>query len=151
MSLSLEQLEVAKTVQNILESSGIFTEPLITSNSAIGDLQNSFISILSDDEPHPLIPLIKYSAPPASRFSPDENFNGDNRSTHKGYVSSIVHHPQGAIVKYPETGSMMKEAVAHIFKTDPSKTLLSSDPKADIQYSYGEPKGTKYDVECFLL
>ncbi|KIJ37989.1 hypothetical protein M422DRAFT_259375 [Sphaerobolus stellatus SS14] len=45
----------------------------------------------------------------------------------------------------------MQEAVAHIFKTDPSKPLPLQDPKGNIQYSLGEPKGTKYDVECFLL
>ncbi|KIJ48674.1 hypothetical protein M422DRAFT_247536 [Sphaerobolus stellatus SS14] len=73
------------------------------------------------------------------KSSPDKNektyktigrlWFGDNQSTHKAYVSSIVHHPQGAIVQYPETGSMTNEAIAHIFRADPSKALLSNDPK----------------------
>ncbi|KIJ37807.1 hypothetical protein M422DRAFT_259670 [Sphaerobolus stellatus SS14] len=45
----------------------------------------------------------------------------------------------------------MQEAVAHIFKMDPSKPLPLQNPKGNIQYSLGKPKGTKYDVECFLL
>ncbi|KIJ31740.1 hypothetical protein M422DRAFT_266489 [Sphaerobolus stellatus SS14] len=132
MALSFEQLDTLKTVQNTLESAGIFSESIRFSNPAISDLRDSLSSTLGGAEHHPLISLIKYSAPFSRDFSPEEIHNGCNKSTRKSYVSSIIHHPQGAVVEYPETGSAIGKA-------------------AIIQYSLGEPKGSKKDVECFLL
>ncbi|KIJ50328.1 hypothetical protein M422DRAFT_245581 [Sphaerobolus stellatus SS14] len=151
MALSFEQLDTLKTVQNTLESAGIFSEEIISSNHAIRDLQESLFSILGGGEPHPLISLIKYSTPPPRDFSPEEISDGANKSTRQGYVSSIVHHPKGAVVEYPETGSLTGKAVTHIFKADISKSLQSRDPKANIQYSLSGPKGSNLNVECFLL
>ncbi|KIJ41787.1 hypothetical protein M422DRAFT_255099 [Sphaerobolus stellatus SS14] len=68
-------------------------------------------------------------------------------------AQASLEHPsfQGAVVEYPESGSTIGQAVAHVFQIDPSKPRASNDLKANIQYLLGESKGEKYDVTCFLL
>jgi len=92
--------------------------------------------------------LIRYLPPPATEFLPDELSQKQNRPTQQSYVNSKVVHPCSAVVEYPQTSLQLNEAIAHIFKIDPSK---SSDHKGNIQYSLGGTHGAHSDVECFLL
>ncbi|KIJ43706.1 hypothetical protein M422DRAFT_252950 [Sphaerobolus stellatus SS14] len=137
MTLSSEQLGALKTAQASLEHVGLFSETLTQLYPSLNDLKTLLLSILGENQPHPLISLIKYSSPASTLFLPEE--------------FTIIHHPQGAVVEYPELGSTIGQAVTHIFQIDPSKPRASNDPKANIQYLLGEPKGEKYNVTCFLL
>ncbi|KAG1765741.1 hypothetical protein EV702DRAFT_919554, partial [Suillus placidus] len=67
-------------------------------------------------------------------------------------VNAIVEHPCGAIVEYPETGSVMGQAVAHIFPISVNcNTHEFDNPKASFQYSLGDGHGGRKNVLCHLL
>ncbi|KAG2029724.1 hypothetical protein BDR03DRAFT_1018040 [Suillus americanus] len=67
-------------------------------------------------------------------------------------VDAIVEHPLRAIVEYPETGSVMGQAIAHIFSISANYITHKFDnPRASFQYSFGDGHGGWKNVLCHLL
>ncbi|KAJ6565296.1 hypothetical protein DFH09DRAFT_919678 [Mycena vulgaris] len=89
-----------------------------------------------------------YVAPPARPFSAEEIRRGLNRINRQKYVYSIVEHPVGSIVEYPETGISQGVSIAHLFSVDPSSL---SHPKESFQYSLGDSQGGEPYVHCGSL
>ncbi|KIJ46902.1 hypothetical protein M422DRAFT_249643 [Sphaerobolus stellatus SS14] len=122
---------------------------MVNSNPNLLQLQEIFSSVAAPS--HPLLSLLKYTSPQLEYFSSGEIFSGMNKCTRQGYVHARVFHPLNAVVEYPQSGSVDGEAIAHIFQIDPSRDLEAFDPKKNIQFSLGGIKGSRPDVECFLL
>ncbi|KAF8126785.1 hypothetical protein EV363DRAFT_1298507 [Boletus edulis] len=98
--------------------------------------------------PSPAVIASRYIPPPARSFTADELARRLNRINKKQAADAIVYHPPGAIVEYPQTGSVNEQAVAHVFPVDPAGFV---HPKASFQYSLGDNHGGRPGVMCSLL
>ncbi|EJD42614.1 hypothetical protein AURDEDRAFT_168425 [Auricularia subglabra TFB-10046 SS5] len=97
------------------------------------------------------IKLRNYSPLRARRWNSDElRVNPSiNKCTRQLRCAGIVEHPLGAVVEYPETGSVVGESIAHRFPIDPSSDYR---PQGNFQYSLSnERHGSTKEVECLLL
>lgn len=100
--------------------------------------------------PSPSVQGSLYEPPAARRFTSDDLRRRIAGSvlTRQTSVAALVDHPLGAIVEYPETGTVLDERIAHRFTVDPAKF---SHPKSNFQYSLGDDHGGCKNVQCGLL
>ncbi|KIJ25851.1 hypothetical protein M422DRAFT_273135 [Sphaerobolus stellatus SS14] len=135
MPVSLLQWVALQSASKELEEAGLFDEHMVNSNPNLLQLKEIFSSVAAPS--HPLLSLLKYTSPQLEYFSSEEILSGMNKCTRQGYVQARVYHPLNAVVEYPQSGSVDGEAVAHIFRIDPSRDLEGFDPKKNIQFSLG--------------
>jgi len=167
MEFSSSQLAALQNAQSILHDAGLSPRDLdnhsITSSPSLSQLSCSEVSPASLVRPLPLFspapcPVIvsaQYIPPPARSFTLDEITTGANRINRQSRVGSIVNHPLGAIVEYPQTGATDGDAVAHIFTLARANvnTMASAFdfPQSSFQYSLGDGHGGAKGVQCYLL
>ncbi|KAG1887408.1 uncharacterized protein F5891DRAFT_967475 [Suillus fuscotomentosus] len=99
---------------------------------------------------HPTISTY-YIPPPARPFTDEDRVREFHRVTRRTSAHSLVEHPVGAIVEYPQTGQYANESVAHIFHIDPTTSKSSLRPQSSFQYSLGDGHGGKTISRCLML
>ncbi|KAG2125773.1 uncharacterized protein EDB93DRAFT_1243973 [Suillus bovinus] len=150
MDLSEHQCLAVQRAQSILSDAG-FTRSLTPTTLNTSPAASS-IAPLPSTEPSPIVQASNYIPPPARQFTADEISRNAHRVNRQTTVDAIVEHPLGAIVEYPETGSVMGQAVAHIFSISANYITHEFDnPKASFQYSFGDGHGGRKNVLCHLL
>ncbi|KAG2119860.1 uncharacterized protein F5147DRAFT_556254, partial [Suillus discolor] len=103
-------------------------------------------------EPSPIVQASNYIPPPAHHFTADEISQNAHHVNWQTTVDAIVKHPFGAIIEYPETGSVMGQAIAHIFPISANCITHGFDnPKASFQYLLGDGHGGQKNILCHLL
>ncbi|KAG1760684.1 hypothetical protein EV702DRAFT_1053394 [Suillus placidus] len=163
MDLSEDQLFAVQCAKSILSDTGLrspsdldyspvtSTRSLTPTTSNTSPAVSSFTSLPST-EPSPIIQASNYIPPPAHHFTANKISRNAHRINRQTTVNAIVEHPCGAIVEYPETGSVMGQAVAHIFPISVNcNTHEFDNPKASFQYSLGDGHGGWKNVLCHLL
>ncbi|KAG2738784.1 hypothetical protein P692DRAFT_20882338 [Suillus brevipes Sb2] len=137
MELSSTQLNALQFAQSILDDAGLspcdlsdHSQTSFPPLSSYPSPDTSTIPLpLSAPDPCSTILAAQYIPPPA----PDE-------------ISA------GAIVEYPQTGSLKGNAVAHIFTiTRDFDSMEFNLPQFNFQYSLGDGHGGLKGVQCFLL
>lgn len=160
MELSSAQLNALEFAQSILDDAGLSPRDLSdhsqTSSpppSSYSSPDTSTISLpLSAPDPCSAILAAQYIPPPAHSFTPDEISAGAHRINRQSTVHAIINHPPGAIVEYPQTGSLKGNAVAHVFTVTHNFDSMEFDlPQFNFQYSLGDGHGGLKGVQCFLL
>ncbi|KAG2136261.1 hypothetical protein BD769DRAFT_1664610 [Suillus cothurnatus] len=125
MELSSAQLNALQHAQSILDDAGLSSHDLSAHSQALSPSPSSYSSPdtptiplgvpLSIPDPCSAILAAQYIPPPACSFTLDEISAGAHRINRQSIVHAIINHPQGVIIKYPQTGSSEGNAVAHIF------------------------------------
>lgn len=151
MPLSIEQVGALHHARQILEDAGLLGSEGGTSD--VENLASQLVPIFdahlgSDSVHHPHILDSHYFPPPAAPFTAEQILSGANRLTRKSYVNAIVHHPVGAVIEYPQSGSRDDEAVAHVWSANPENP---GNPRSNVQYSLGDSEGQHPDIVCHLL
>ncbi|KAF8587723.1 hypothetical protein K439DRAFT_1614149 [Ramaria rubella] len=149
MPLTFNQLGALLKVREILHDAGILqSKGSLSDNSdslQLHNVLNSHLPMVS----HPLLEQCQYSPPMATPFTEEEIQNGQNRTTQQGYAHALVEHPAGAVIEYPQTGSLAGEAIAHRFAVNLNQTFVN--PKDNVQYSLGDSHGGHTNFTCHLL
>jgi hypothetical protein len=164
MEFSSSQLTALQNAQSILDDAGLSPCDLnnhsVTSSPSPSQLSCSEVSPaslvlplpLSAPVPCPIIISARYIPPPARSFTLDEITTGANRINRQSRVGSIISHPPGAVVEYPQTGATLGDAVAHIFTLVCDANTTTFDfPQFSFQYSLGDSHGGTKGVQCYLL
>ncbi|KAL4073507.1 hypothetical protein J3A83DRAFT_4399834 [Scleroderma citrinum] len=150
MDLSLSKREALDHVQSIMEKAGLSPRDLesISTPSPPHSLPRTSILPPSPSVPHPAILSSNYIPLPACCFTDKEIGHHLYHINRRLVADAIVYHPPGAIVEYPQTGSLHGKSTAHIFAIN----LENFDnPKASFQYSLGNTHGSHFGVICGLL
>jgi len=150
MDLSMAWREALDRAQAILDEAGLSPRDLesMPAPSPTPSLPCASTSPSLPSVPLPAILASRYIPPPAYPFTDEEIGRDLHRINRHSVVHAIVHHPPGAIMEYPQTGSLDGESIAHIFTVDPTNF---DHPKASFQYSLGDNHGGRSGVLCGLL
>jgi hypothetical protein len=161
MDLSEHQRLAVQRAQSILSDAGLSASdldysPTTSTQSLTPTTSNTSPAASSvtppSTEPSPIVQASNYIPLPARQFTADEISRNAHRVNRQTTVNAIVEHPLGAIVEYPETGSVMGQAIAHIFSISTNYITHEFDnPKASFQYSFGDGHGGRKNVLCHLL
>jgi hypothetical protein len=161
MELSSSQLTALQYAQSILDGAGLSPQDLDNHSNTSSPSPSSRSSPLaaslsplpsSIPDPSPAILAAQYIPPPACSFTLDEISAGANRLNRQSRVHAIINHPLGAVVEYPQSGSLKGDTVAHIFTL--ARGFNSSEfdlPQFSFQYSLGDGHGGTKGVQCYLL
>lgn len=144
--LSDAQLLAVLEAQKLLDSVGLSVDSPCDDPRFIRvseTLLQSFPSL-----PSAPIQCSQYDPPAARIFTASEILSGANKVTRQSSAVSLIDHPLGAMVEYPQTGSAFSEGVAHRFVVDPN---TFTHPKDNIQYSKGDTHGAHRNFKCHLL
>lgn len=142
MALSEVQLAAVVEAQKLLADVGL------TTPTNLDDPGNNFVEvtrIISQALPCAAVRGSLYRPPTPRAFTAEEIRRGVDCINRQTYVHTIVEHPVGSIVEYPETGTSEGVAVAHRFSIDPANF---SHPKDNSQYSLGDSHGEDPYVFC---
>ncbi|KAG2742423.1 hypothetical protein P692DRAFT_20821992 [Suillus brevipes Sb2] len=162
MDLSEHQCLAVQHAQSILSDAGLSASdlnysPTTSTRSLTPTTSNtspaaSSVAVLPSTEPSPIVQASNYVPPPACQFTANEIPQNAHRVSRQTTVHAIVKHSLGAIVEYPETGSVLGQAIAHIFPISVNPITHEFDhPKASFQYSFGDGHGGRKNVLCHLL
>ena len=70
------------------------------------------------------------------------------RLNRKSYIHGIIDHSLASVIEYPQSGAVTNEGVAHRFAVHPNGDL---HPKDNIQYSLGDTRGQRKNVNCLVF
>lgn len=151
--VSSHQRAVLDAAYALLEEAGLTPQDLESVHSPSRPTSSpssraSTPAIPNVSEPLPAVLASRYIPPLARSFTTDELADRLHRINKKQTADAIVNHPPGAIIEYPQTGSLDGQAVAHVFPVDPAAFV---HPKASFQYSLGDNHGSHPGVMCNLL
>ncbi|KAK7032947.1 hypothetical protein R3P38DRAFT_3503189 [Favolaschia claudopus] len=147
MFLSSEQRAAVYAAKKLLDDAGLTTPPLPTSDH-VGDAGGDLADVTRVISQTLLIPPsapFQYIPPHSRPFTAEELLRGRDCINRQTYVHAIVEHPAGAIVEYPETGTVTGVAIAHVFSVDPASF---THPKENFQYSLGDSRWGECNVFC---
>jgi len=152
MDFSTVQREALDRAQAILDEAGLSPCDLESTSAPSPSPSLSLPSTPSTPLSVPLLAILgsQYIFLPTRPFMDEEIGRCLNRVNryHHSDVHSIIYHPPGAIVEYPQTGSVISGSIAHIFTVDPNNF---DNPKTSFQYSLGDNHGGHSGVVCGLL
>ena len=150
MDLSTTQREALDHAQAILDEVGLSSCNLesISAPSPTPSLPCASTSPSLPSVPLPAILGSRYIPKRAHPFFPNKIKQELNRINHCSFIDVIVHHPPGAIMEYPQTGSSDSKSITHIFAVNLTNF---NHPKASFQYSLGNSHGGHSGVFCGLL
>lgn len=147
MVLSAIQLQAILEAKQLLDDAGVSIYNTDTDDPDFAQLSETIARALPS-LPSPAFLASLYNPAPARSFTPNEIVQAKNQVNRLSFVDKIISHPLDAIVEYPETGSVPKQSVAHMFSVNPDNFY---HPKANFQYSLGDCHGMHPDVKCDLL
>ncbi|KAG1869710.1 hypothetical protein C8R48DRAFT_597246 [Suillus tomentosus] len=162
MDLSEHQRLAVQHAQSILSDAGLSVSdldysPTTSTRSLTPTTLNTSpaalsVALLPSTEPSQIVQASNYIPLPACQFTADEISQNAHHVNRQTTVDAIVEHPLGAIMEYPETGSVMGQAIVHIFSISANYITHEFDiPKASFQYLFGDGHGGWENILCHLL
>lgn len=130
-----EQLQIISRAQEILQQAGLQPTDILGSKFS------------PEHDTLPFTCLFEYIAPHPTSYTSEEIASKENCVTRQSNICSIVDHPVGALVEFPQSGDQMDMAIGHRFQINPPNFV---SPKNNIQYALGSPSSHS-NVTCLLL
>ena len=134
-SLTPEQLYAVHSAQQLLVNAGINISLSIPSQ--LLGISKQPLEAGADSS---------FTIPTASASAPSLEFLV--KLNCKSLVHGIINHPLGSIVEFPQSGLELNQGIAHRFTVDPQYLI---HPKDNIQYSLGDSRGSRPNVNCLLF